>query len=397
MPRTRSQGIVVGLLLGTLTLIVYGSLYPFDLTSASQNLSIGEALAQLSWARAGRGDRVANVLLYVPLGFCLILWLDGRVRRAAGVIATIVIGVALSLSIEVSQVFIDQRVPSWWDVVLNSAGTVIGVIAGVTWHELGGRMRSDRVEGDRRDLTAAVVLFLWLAWRMAPFVLELSLSKLKSTFMPLGDPYFSTTATFHYWIWWTLLAHIIFALTSVQRGTESLLALIAVVLASCLVVTGHVFVPSELLALMLLMPTLLVFDRLTPGPRRFILAAAVIGLLIYDSFVPFQRADTMGRFDLWPFMAWIDAGFPVDWYWLARRACYFAAAVWVLKEWGLSMRATTIAVPVGVLGVEVAQLWALGHQASITEPALALAVAWVMRTLDGARGAGVIHRRAHTR
>lgn len=397
MPRSRSQGIVVGLLLGTLALIVYGSLYPFDLSAETSNLSIADALAQLSWARAGRGDRVANVLLYAPLGFCLILWLNGRVRRTVGIVATLFIGVTLSLSIEISQVFIDQRVPSWWDVVLNAAGTVIGAIAGVTWHELGGRMRSDRVEGDRRDFTAAVVLLFWLAWRLAPFTLEFSLSKLKATFMPLGDPYFSTTATIHYWIWWTLLAHVVFSLTSAQRGTEAVLALIAVVLASCLAVTGHVFVPSELLALMLLMPTLFVFDRLTPGPRRFMLAAAVIGLLIYDSFVPFQRADSMGRFDLWPFMSWIDAGFPIDWYWLAKRACYFAAAVWVLKEWRLSMRATAFVVPIGAVLIEFGQLWALGHQASITEPALALAIAWTMRTLDGAHGADLTRRRAHSR
>ena len=125
MPRSRSQSIVVGLLLGTLALIVYGSLYPFDISAEASKLSIADALAQLSWARAGRGDRVANVLLYAPLGFCLILWLNGRVRRITGIIATIVIGVSLSLSIEISQVFIDQRVPSWWDVVLNAAGTAI--------------------------------------------------------------------------------------------------------------------------------------------------------------------------------------------------------------------------------------------------------------------------------
>jgi hypothetical protein len=168
-------------------------------------------------------------------------------------------------------------------------------------------------------------------------------------------------------------------------------------LASCLVISGHVFVPSELLALMLLMPTLFVFDRLTPEPRRFILAAAIIGLLIYDSFVPFQWADSMGRFDLWPFMAWIDSGFPIDWYWLARRACYFAAAVWTLKEWRLSMRTTTFAVPIGALVIEFGQLWALGQQASITDPALAFAVAWAMRTVDATQGASVIPRRAHNR
>jgi VanZ family protein len=382
MPRPRSHGIVIALLLGTLALIFYGSLYPFDLTARVHTHSIGRAILELSWARAGRGDRVANVLLYAPLGFCLLLWLDGRLRRSAAVATVIGVGVALSFCIEVTQVYIALRVPSWWDVVLNGVGTIIGATAGVAWHELGGRMRTANAGSGRADRSGLLVVALWLAWRLMPFVPHLDLSKLKSAFSPLADPDFSTQATIHYWVWWTLLAHIVFALTSAQRGIETLLALIAVVLVGCLTVAGHVFVPSELLALLLLLPTLFVFDRLTPRPRRWILLGILAGLMIYDSFDPFLFRNEAGSVDLWPFMGWIDSGFPVDWQWLARRACYFAALFWVLKEAGMSLRVTTIFVPLAVLCIEVLQLWVPGQRASITEPAFALAIAWTMRILD---------------
>jgi VanZ family protein len=397
MPRTRSQGIMTALLLGTLALIVYGSLYPFDLAPRAQTHTLRQAFLELSWARAGRSDHVANVLLYAPLGFCLLLWLDTRLRRRMAVVVGISIGILLSLSIEMAQVYIAQRVPSWWDVVFNGIGTIIGVASGVIWHELGDRMRVTHVDGATPDRSALVVLLLWLVWRFAPFTPAFSLSKLKSAFLPLANPFFDTVATIHYWIWWTLLAHVVFALTSAQKSVEALLAVIAVVLASRLVLAGHVFLPAELLALMLLMPTLFLFDRLTPAPRHAILLVGFACLFAYEAFFPFRSALSSGSFDFWPFMGWIDAGFPIDWQWLARRACYFAALVWVLKEAGMSMRAAVVFVPLVSLGVEVVQAGLLGQQASITEPALALLIAWTMRALDAKHGSGrATRQRAHS-
>ena len=83
-----------------------------------------EALRQLSWARAGRGDRISNVLLYLPLGFCLFLWLDTRLRRGAAIAARDrARHRSLSLAIEVAQVYVSIRVPSLTDLTLNRCGT----------------------------------------------------------------------------------------------------------------------------------------------------------------------------------------------------------------------------------------------------------------------------------
>jgi VanZ family protein len=394
MPRSRSQGIVIALLVGTLALIFYGSLYPFDLARDARAESIWQAIAELSWARAGRGDRVANVLLYAPLGFCLLLWLDVRMRRVTAIATTIITGVGISFCIEVTQVFIEQRVPSWWDIALNSVGTIIGVTAGLAWHELGARMRTANQAHGRRDRSALVVVCLWLIWRLAPFMPELNLGKLKSAFAPLADPFFSSGGTLHYWGWWILIAHAVFALTSAQRGVEALLALIAVVLAGCLVVSGHVFIPSELLALMLLMPTLFLFDRLTVGIRSTTLLVIFVGLFLYDSFYLLRLSESPGSFDWWPFIAWIDAGFPIDWHWLVGRACYFAALMWVLKEAGMSLRNAAICTAFVALCVATAKMFLFGQQASITEPVLAFIVAWTMRWLDASVAT---HLRAHSR
>jgi hypothetical protein len=63
MQRSRASRIVPWLLLAVVALIVYGSLYPFDFTSTAVGGGLIEAVHALSWARAGRGDQVSNILL----------------------------------------------------------------------------------------------------------------------------------------------------------------------------------------------------------------------------------------------------------------------------------------------------------------------------------------------
>jgi VanZ family protein len=330
----------------------------------------------------GARGSIANILLYAPLGFCLILLLESRTRRVVAVLSTIAIGAFLSLCIEATQVYIVQRVPSWWDVVFNTMGALVGATAGVAWRELAGRMRTAKGGGERLGRGAAVVLLLFLAWRLAPYVPHFSLGRLKAAFAPLADPYFLTAATFHYLMWWTVVAHSVFSLVGPHRSVEALLAFIAAILASRLVISDHVFVPSELLALTLLMPTLFMLDRLTYAPRRWLLLAAFTALFLYESLAPFRMSDSAGSFDLWPFARWSDAGFPIDWEWFMRHACYFAAAIWLLKEAGMTSRAALIFVPLASLVVEIAQTWIPGRSAAVAEPLLALGIAWTMHILD---------------
>jgi len=389
MSRHRSQGIIGALLFGTLALIAYGSLYPFDLRPGAESIGFWQALGHLTWARAGRGDRIANLLLYVPLGFCLFRWLESRIRRRAAVLLAVTFGVTLSYCIEVTQVFIALRVASYWDVVFNGIGSVVGAAAGIAWDELSVKLSGASGNRGRSDRGGVFVVLLWLLWRLWPFIPQFSIGMLKAAFQPLTDPFFSVAATLHYLVWWTLLAHIVFTLIGGQRGIEAMLALIAIVLAGCLFITHHGFVPSELLALVLLLPALLVLNRLAPAPRHGLMLAAFVALLFYDSFFPFQTQEAAGHFDLWPFRSWMDSGFPVDWQWLARRASYFAAFVWVLKQAGMRIQVAAIFVPFVVLGIEIVQVWIPGRGSSITEPMLALLIAWIMRSLDaGSRRSG---------
>lgn len=80
----------------------------------------------IRWWPFGEGivrphDVAGNLLLYVPLG--LVLPLASRQARIAAAFA---LGLALSCSIELAQVWSHHRIPTLLDVLLNVSGALLG-------------------------------------------------------------------------------------------------------------------------------------------------------------------------------------------------------------------------------------------------------------------------------
>ncbi|HLW75688.1 MAG TPA: VanZ family protein, partial [Bryobacteraceae bacterium] len=109
--------------IGIVAVIVYGSLYPFHFFA--RPLAEGPFWTLLACWRipADRDDNISNFLLYLPLGL--------SVTRAArkhwlGAIGAIVLGFALSMSMEMTQFYDPGRVPQMADVYANTAGAIAG-------------------------------------------------------------------------------------------------------------------------------------------------------------------------------------------------------------------------------------------------------------------------------
>lgn len=382
MKPARAKSLIPWLLLAVVALIAYGSLYPFNFKRDAIEGGILEALQQLTWVRAGRGDRISNVLLYVPLGFCLFLWLESGRRRWLAALAVVALGASLSLLIEVAQVFISPRVPSLTDLSLNAAGTLAGAAGGFVWRSLSGLIHMPTVGGNRGDRVGVMAILLWLGWRFAPFIPLLDLGKLKMALRPLFDPHIDVAATLGYLTCWLVVAQILFVLVSRQGGIEALLVLIAGVLVGRLLLADQVFVPAELLALLLLLPALVVVNRLSPGPRRLLLLVALGAVFLFDRLAPFSFTAVPGQFDLWPFLGWIDAGFPVDSRALLALLFFCCALIWLLRETGASLDLAIGIVVGAVLFIELLQLWQPGRAASIADPLVALALGLFLRMID---------------
>jgi len=268
MARTKSSGFLPWLLLGVVVLIGYGSLYPFNFVFDPSHPTLGDAWRQLSWARAGRADHVRNVLLYVPLGFCLMLWLRYRVGFIWAALLATILGLLLSLSIEMAQVYLTIRVPSLMDVTLNATGTLLGAILGVVWRNLSALVYLPPSTRTRAgDRSALVLLITWVVWRLANFELAISLTRLKQALRPLLEWDISLPLTLRFLVMWLVVAQAVLSYAHRQRSNEVLLATIAAVLFGRLLFVTPAFILSELLALCLLLPTLVVLHKFRSAPR----------------------------------------------------------------------------------------------------------------------------------
>jgi VanZ family protein len=392
MSPMRAKSVAPWLLFAVIALIVYGSLYPFNFKADAVHGGPLEALKQLTWARAGLGDRVSNVLLYIPLGFCLYLCGARVMRRWIAVVLAIAIGALLSLCIEVAQVYISPRVPSFADVTLNAIGTALGALGGIAWRGLTRFVQLPRSAGaGRGDRMAVTVVLLWLGWRLSPFIPRLTLMKLKEALRPLFHPDFDPGITATFLVYWWVVSHAVFALASEQYGLEALLVLIATVLVGRLLLADQAFIAPELLALLLLLPTLVIVNRLRPWARRMLLTTGLIAVAISQALTPFRFSTTRAAFNWWSWFDWSHSDMRIEVGWLMERFFLYGALTWLLRESGISAMLAVVSVTALVVVLSIAQLWLISGSPSITEPVIAFAAAFLLCCVDSS------HRRFASR
>jgi VanZ family protein len=365
-----------------IALIAYGSLYPFRFEPEAVRGGLLQAVRELTWVRAGRADRVSNVLLYLPLGFCAALWLQARLGFLRTSAIALAVGFGVSFSIEIAQAYLSPRVPSLNDLVLNVLGTGLGVLAGTGWSMMSGLLPvPSRSEPPRRDPIAVLVVVLWLCWRLAPFTPRLDLGQLKSALQPLFDPQLHLSGVLGYLCFWLVVSQALFSVVRRQLHVEALLILIAVVLTGRLLVGHQGFIPSELAALLFVLPGVIVLDRLRAGPTQVVLALALTLIFVTERLYPFNFVADAHAFDFAGPWHWARAGFPINLLALLRDLFVLVALWWLLVRLGFAPMIAGGALVGLVLGIELAQMWLPHRQPSIGQPLFALCVSTVLALL----------------
>jgi len=170
-----------------LLFIIYGSLVPLEF----HGLPIETALNQFKQIRylnlgaESRADWIANILLYMPLAFGASATF-GNLRypliRAASSVGVLAFCLALAVAVEFAQLFFPPRTVSINDLIAESLGSVIGVIA---WHLLGGYfsdLHRHLLRGSLLSAQAAIIfyLLLYVALSLFPFDFVTSFAELNA-------------------------------------------------------------------------------------------------------------------------------------------------------------------------------------------------------------------------
>lgn len=118
-----------GALLAWLLLIVYASLYPF---TGWQHVGLPlQAYLLTGMPQYWTGfDATINVLGYIPLGILAVYALHPRIRNIPAMLLAVLLGIAVSGTMESLQTFLPNRVASNLDFFTNSLGALIGAVIG---------------------------------------------------------------------------------------------------------------------------------------------------------------------------------------------------------------------------------------------------------------------------
>ena len=262
-------------LAGAYTLLaLYGSLYPFTGWRDS-GVDPFDFLAA-GWPRYFTGfDLVANTLAYVPLGFLWATVLVARLPSLAVFTIAVLTGGVMSLGVETVQNFLPSRVPSNLDLACNTAGALLGALAGLRWgRDLldGGRLHILRerrflggVTGDR----GLLLLALWLLSQLNPETFLFGNGNLRSL---LDLPAAFNFEAGHFI---ELEMAIVTAHTLAIALIASRLAVNHPVLLPCVVIGAAMFVKS--FALLVLMQGAHGLAWLTPGA----LSGLMLGIVLW--------------------------------------------------------------------------------------------------------------------
>lgn len=365
----RSHGLLLFLVLA---LLIYGSVYPgvFRQTGAGA----GDAFLYLIHTWPGRVsarsavDCALNVLIYVPLG-----WIAYLCFR--NVFAPMAIAATLSFSVEILQFFLVGRVTSLLDVVSNVVGAAIGVCAARLLRvSLPFRALS-------REITAIVLVALWLLFHLFPFIPALGYyrleAKLRAFFVFSGVETLSATAE------WMAAAMLMEKIAGPGKAPQWMLLLLAILPARLGIL--HQTLTASVLAGAVLGLGLWMWILRRSAYRVHAAAGLLLVSLVVSGLFPFQWTRRPQAFSWMPFSAsfsmshWESAGLI-----LLRKAFRYGAAIWLLEQCRVPLTAAAGFVCILLAAMEVMQLYLPGRSPEIVDPLLALLMAATLRVLERA-------------
>ena len=365
------------ILLIVIALIVYGSLYPWDFHSTQLAASPLWVLIH-SWPtgfdRFLVRDIAVNLLLYMPVGVFGFLALRQNFRIALAVTGTVLIALALSSSIEMTQLFDDARVCSASDVLCNVSGTVIGVALASVYRHWLRRFLARAETGAFLHPSGAVLLFYtWLAYQAFPLFPVLSRTMLAEKFRDLfAQVSVSPLETFTYFVEWLVVAQLLEGVLGAER-TRRWFPLLLVVLPAKLFLAGRTVTWSELGGAVLACLCSYFFTRY--HRRATLVAGLIVSLLILRGLAPYHWSSIAHPFSWIPFSGFLAADRDSGLLTFLRKCFWYGSAIWLLRAAGWRLARAAVAVALLLGAIEVIQIHLPGRVAEITDPLLALILA----------------------
>jgi VanZ family protein len=363
---------MLGLLLLAIALIVYGSLYPWQFDFDRHVNAVWMMLHHWPrvWNRWVLRDTVLNVLFYMPLGvFAFLAMPRRRHSRATMVLAAAVLGMALSVSMELLQAYDDHRDASLADVVTNTAGAAAGALLALLFQPV---LESLVDRGTRRSArSAAVMAVAWASFQLFPFYPILGTHRLRAglAFLasrPAMDPVAIWACAAEWFAIWLLLDAFGWPRWNVWA------------VGVLLVLPLRIFIPSQTVGWNDVLGAALALAVWWGIPlRRRLRAGAwiLVSAVVLRELAPFHFVSHPVQFSWMPFYGTLSGERDSAGVILLRKLFDYGAAVWVLHAGGWSYSRAGGVVAAALFGLELAQQYLPGRTPESTDAVLALLMA----------------------
>lgn len=352
--------------------IIYGSLYPFNFRPPVEGLKPAVRALVDSWADApSRSDFIANILFYMPFGFCAIVALRTGTGTLLRILPVTLIGALLSASMELLQYFDEGRVTAATDLYANTIGTLLGAIIGSL---IGGRFRFRLINRLAAHRVPTLLLGAWIGYRLYPYVPTDDLHKYWDALKPLIlYPSLTGYGLFRNTVIWLTVAAQIEAIVG-QRRVWALFPLfvIAVLVGKVVIVDTMLSVAETAGAALAIIgrPILESNARF----RTALLALAFCTYVIAERLEPFRFVATPRPFGWIPFLGFMSGSLEINILSFLEKFFLYGSAIWLLTKAGLRLGSSTLIMVVLLFVTSEAERWLPNRSAEITDAVFALMI-----------------------
>lgn len=379
------------LLLGLVAaVIVYGSLYPF----AIQFYGTGwDGLTHLlgTWRDPpqSRGDLIANILLYMPLGFAAAAVSPGKWR---GTLGAVVVGAGLSFSIEWMQFYDQSRVSCLSDFALNVIGSLAGALVS---QARVFRLPFLSLPQGGTAVFARTLLFAWLAWRLFPYVPTIDLHKYWNSLKPVVlHPELDAYGVFRFAVLWLGVSHLLRVGLRPKVPFWLLAAAMAGYFGAKVLIVDQYLGLSEIAGAVAAL-----FLSALPDTRFKLRGLAVLFavMVVCSRLFPWIPSSTIRSFQWVPFYGFLHGSLTVDIQSFCEKTFLYGTLLLLLIEAGVPLNLACLGECLMLLATSGLETLIADRSAEITDAMLALCLALVYGALGRPARRGVVTRPVATR
>lgn len=357
--------------------VIYGSLYPFHFRGNPDSNGPLRALVNTWRGPFGRGDFLANVLLYLPVGLFSIQALR-RLPRIARIAFVIFSGLALSVGMELLQFYDEGRVSALADVYANTIGVAVGSVAGTILFHRSSPFRTGIV--DRRPFVILLVS-CWLGYRLFPYIPAIDLHKYWTAVKPLAfSPELPLLDLYRHAVVWLVVALLMEVLFGTTRSRVVLPLLVLVVLFGRILIVDAVLSPAEVVGAAVAVPVW--YALLSRSEMRApVIATLFAGVVAIEALQPFQFSAVPRPFGWLPFRGFLHGSMELNVRSFFEKMFTYGALTWLLARAGCRFMVAVCLSCGLVLCLRLSEVFLPGRSAEITDPIILLIMAGVMKSV----------------